>query len=171
LTTSAGTGSARPACVRQSSAYLEDHSESARDGAVLRVVVLLFLLQVLVGGGLAHYRWNPEPSMGSISQPSCVQLLRTYHCSWLSFGSRPPGLRRSFHGAAGRWRRAQGQRVVPLVVGCADRCGAGSMGASFLASITSWAISGSGWGTRLGIPGPGRFWQFLLAAGWWAGWC
>jgi hypothetical protein len=126
-------------------------------GLYFAVVVLLFLLQVLVGGGLAHYRVEPGAFYGiDISAFLPYNLLRTYHLQLAIFW-----IATAWVAGASSWRhwwvaRAQGPARGPLAVGRADRCGAGQYGGRVSRhqqqAGQSLVLAGA---PGLGIPGPG----------------
>jgi nitric oxide reductase subunit B len=139
-------------------------------GKYFTVVALLFLLQALVGGALAHYRAEPFSFYGldAIVRLAPYNLLRTYHLQLAIFW------------IATAWV-AGGLFLAPLVGG------GDPPGQRRLVDVLFWAlvlvVVGSLVGEFLGISGRlgpawfwlgdqgseyldlGRFWQLLLAAG------
>jgi nitric oxide reductase subunit B len=139
-------------------------------GKYFAVVALLFLLQSLLGGALAHYRVEPFSfyGLGAILRLAPYNLLRTYHLQLAIFW------------IATAWV-AGGLFLAPLVGG------GDPPGQKRLVDILFWAlvivVGGSLLGEYLGVTGRlgqlwfwlghqgseyldlGRFWQLLLAAG------
>jgi nitric oxide reductase subunit B len=139
-------------------------------GKYLVVVGLLFLLQTVVGGALAHYRAEPFSFYGldAIVRLAPYNLLRTYHLQLAIFW------------IATAWV-AGGLFLAPLVGG------EDPPGQRLLVDVLFWAlvlvVGGSLTGEFLGVTGRlertwfwlghqgseyldlGRFWQLLLAAG------
>ncbi len=135
----------------------------------LAVVVLLFLLQTLAGGALAHYRVEPGAFYGfDLAAWLPYNLLRTWHLQLAIFW------------IASAWV-AGGLFLAPLVGGAEPR-GQRSAALVLLGALTV-VVVGSMVGEWLGINDRlgglwfwlghqgseyldlGRFWQFLLAAG------
>ncbi len=139
-------------------------------GKYLAVVALLFLLQSLVGGGLAHYRVEPFSFYGldAILRLAPYNLLRTFHLQlaifWIATawvagglflaplvgGGDPPGQR----------------RLVDVLFWALVLVVVGSLAGEFL-GVTGQLGRGWFW---LGHQGSeyldlGRVWQVLLAAG------
>jgi len=142
-------------------------------GLFLGVVALLFLLQTLVGGGLAHYRVEPGAFYGfDLARLLPYNLLRTFHLQLAIFW------------IATAWV-AGGLFLAPIVGGAEPR----GQRAGVLALLAALAVvvAGSLGGEWLGVGGHlgrlwfwlghqgseyldlGRLWQLLLAAGL-AGW-
>ena len=139
-------------------------------GKYFAVVAVLFLLQVVVGGALAHYRVEPFSFYGLdfIVHLAPYNLLRTYHLQLAIFW------------IATAWV-AGGLFLAPLVGG------GDPPGQRVLVDVLFWAlvlvVGGSLVGEFLGVTGRlgqlwfwlghqgseyldlGRFWQFLLIAG------
>ena len=138
-------------------------------GLYFAVVVLLFLLQVLVGGGLAHYRVEPGAFYGiNISAFLPYNLLRTYHLQlaifWIATAWVAGGL---FMAPLVGGGEPKGQRLgVLLLLGALTVVVLGSMGGEFLGINNKlgnlWFWLGHQGSEYLDL---GRFWQFLLAAG------
>jgi nitric oxide reductase subunit B len=139
-------------------------------GKYFAVVAVLFLLQALVGGALAHYRVEPFSFYGldAIVRLAPYNLMRTYHLQLAIFW------------IATAWV-AGGLFLAPLVGG------GDPPGQKRLVDVLFWAlvlvVGGSLVGEFLGVTGHlertwfwlghqgseyldlGRFWQLLLAAG------
>jgi len=139
-------------------------------GKYFAVVAVLFLLQALVGGALAHYRVEPFSFYGldAIVRLAPYNLMRTYHLQLAIFW------------IATAWV-AGGLFLAPLVGG------GDPPGQKRLVDVLFWAlvlvVGGSLVGEFLGVTGRlertwfwlghqgseyldlGRFWQLLLAAG------
>jgi len=138
-------------------------------GLFLAVVVVLFLLQTLAGGALAHYRVEPGGFYGfDLSRWLPYNLLRTWHLQLAIFWM------------ATAWV-AGGLFLAPLVGG--REPGGQRLGALVLLGALAIVVAGSLFGEYLGINDAlgglwfwfghqgseyldlGRFWQFLLAIG------
>jgi len=139
-------------------------------GKYFAIVALLFLLQALVGGALAHYRVEPFSfyGLGAILRLAPYNLVRTYHLQLAIFW------------IATAWV-AGGLFLAPLVGGGEPP------GQKRLVDVLFWAlvlvVGGSLVGEFLGVTGRlgqlwfwlghqgseyldlGRFWQLLLAVG------
>ena len=139
-------------------------------GKYFLIVALLFFLQTLIGGGLAHYRVEPYGFYGLdfILELFPYNLLRTYHLQlvifWIATAWVAGGLFLApwvgGHEPAGQKRGADLLFLALLVVVL------GSLAGEFL-GINDWLGSLWFW---LGNQGSeyldlGRFWQLLLAAG------
>jgi nitric oxide reductase subunit B len=138
-------------------------------GLYFGVVVILFFLQTLVGGGLAHYRVEPGSFYGfDLSRWFPYHLLRTYHLQlavfWIATAWVAGGL---FLAPLVGGSEPKGQRVgVLALLGALAVVVFGSLGGEYLGlhgQLGSWWF----W---LGHQGSeyldlGRFWQVLLAAG------
>ena len=155
---------------RPVTASLELTPSQKATGKYFVVVAVLFLLQVVVGGGLAHYRVEPFSFYGldAIVQLAPYNLLRTYHLQLAIFW------------IATAWV-AGGLFLAPLVGG------GDPPGQRRLVDVLFWAlvlvVGGSLVGEFLGITGRlgqlwfwlghqgseyldlGRFWQLLLIVG------
>jgi nitric oxide reductase subunit B len=137
-------------------------------GLYFAVVVLLFLLQVLVGGGIAHYRVEPGSFYGiDIARLFPYNLLRTYHLQlaifWIATAWVAGGL---FMAPLVGGSEPKGQRVgVLLLLGALTVVVLGSLGGEFLGINNKlgslWFWLGHQGSEYLDL---GRFWQFLLAA-------
>ncbi len=139
-------------------------------GKYFAVVALLFLLQAVVGGALAHYRVEPFSFYGfdAIVRLAPYNLLRTYHLQLAIFW------------IATAWV-AGGLFLAPLVGGGDPRGQRLGVDVLFVALVV--VVGGSLVGEYLGLSGRlgnawfwfghqgseyldlGRFWQLLLAAG------
>jgi nitric oxide reductase subunit B len=139
-------------------------------GKYFAVVALLFLLQAVVGGALAHYRAEPFSfyGVGAILQLAPYNLLRTYHLQLAIFW------------IATAWV-AGGLFLAPLVGGGEPPGQKQLVDILFVALLV--VVGGSLVGEYLGITGRlgqmwfwlghqgseyldlGRFWQLLLAVG------
>jgi len=155
---------------RPATASLPLTSSQKATGKYFAVVALLFLLQSLVGGALAHYRVEPFSfyGQGAILRLAPYNLLRTYHLQLAIFW------------IATAWV-AGGLFLAPLVGGGEPP------GQKRLVDVLFWAlvlvVGGSLVGEFLGVTGRlgqlwfwlghqgseyldlGRFWQLLLAIG------
>ena len=155
---------------RQLTAALELTPSQKATAKYFAVVSVLFLLQAVVGGGLAHYRVEPFSFYGldAIVQLAPYNLLRSYHLQLAIFW------------IATAWV-AGGLFLAPLVGG------GDPPGQRWLVDILFWAlvlvVGGSLIGEFLGITGRlgqlwfwlghqgseyldlGRFWQLLLIVG------
>jgi len=132
------------------------------------VVAALFLLQVLIGGGVAHYRADPASFYGfDISRIFPSNLLRTWHLQlaifWIATAYIAGGL---FLAPAVGGAEPKGQaRRVRLLLGALVAVVLGSMLGEWL-GINQWLgwfwfwFGHQGW-EYLDL---GRFWQLLLAA-------
>jgi nitric oxide reductase subunit B len=123
-------------------------------GLYFAVVVLLFLLQVLVGGGLAHYRVEPGAFYGiDIARFLPYNLLRTYHLQlaifWIATAWVAGGL---FMAPLVGGGEPKGQRTgVLLLLGALTVVVLGSLGGEFLGInnklgnlwFWTWVASGS----------------------------
>jgi nitric oxide reductase subunit B len=133
------------------------------------VVALLFLLQTLVGGALAHYRVEPGAFYGvDLARVLPYNLLRTYHLQLAVFW------------IATAWV-AGGLFLAPIVGGAEPR--GQRLGVLALLAALAVVVFGSLGGEMLGLDDRlgslwfwighqgseyldlGRFWQLLLAAG------
>jgi nitric oxide reductase subunit B len=138
-------------------------------GFYLIVVALLFLLQVLMGGALAHYRVEPEGFYGlDLAKTLPYNLLRSWHLQLAVFW------------IATAWV-AGGLFLAPIVGGHEPK--GQKLGVSILLAALAVVVFGSLFGEYLGINNKlgslwfwlghqgseyldlGRFWQVLLAAG------
>ncbi len=138
-------------------------------GAFFVVVALLFLLQALAGGALAHFRVEPNGFYGfDLAKLLPYNLLRTWHLQlavfWIATAWVAGGL---FLAVSVGGKEPKGQKVLVYV----------------LLSALTVVVLGSLFGEYLGINGKlrnlwfwlghqgseyldlGRFWQVLLAAG------
>jgi nitric oxide reductase subunit B len=155
---------------RQAPATLSLTPSQRATGKYFAVVALLFLLQAVVGGALAHYRVEPFSFYGfdAILRLAPYNLLRTYHLQLAIFW------------IATAWV-AGGLFLAPLVGG------GDPPGQKQLVDVLFWAlvlvVFGSLIGEFLGVTGRlgqawfwlghqgseyldlGRFWQLLLAVG------
>jgi len=139
-------------------------------GKYFVVVALLFLLQAVVGGGLAHYRVEPFSFYGldAILRLAPYNLLRTYHLQlaifWIATAWVAGGL---FLAPLVGGEEPPGQkRLVDVLFWALVVVVFGSLGGEFL-SVTgrlerAWFWLGHQGSEYLDL---GRFWQLLLAAG------
>jgi nitric oxide reductase subunit B len=133
------------------------------------VVALLFLLQALVGGALAHYRVEPGAFYGiDIARLFPYNLLRTYHLQlaifWIATAWVAGGL---FLAPIVGGVEPRGQRVgVLALLGALAVVVFGSLGGEMLGIDNRlgslWFWIGHQGSEYLDL---GRFWQLLLAAG------
>jgi nitric oxide reductase subunit B len=133
------------------------------------IVVLLFLVQALVGGGVAHYRAEPGGFYGfDLTQLFPSQILRTWHLQlaifWIATAYVAGGL---FLAPAVGEREPEGQvKGVNLLFGALVLVVAGSLLGEWLGvndrlgDLWFW-IGHQGW-EYLDL---GRAWQILLVAG------
>ena len=155
---------------RQASATINLTPSQRATGKYLAVVALLFLLQAVVGGALAHYRVEPFSFYGLavILQLAPYNLIRTYHLQLAIFW------------IATAWV-AGGLFLAPLVGGGDPPGQKRLVDVLFFALVL--VVVGSLVGEFLGVTGRlertwfwlghqgseyldlWRFWQFLLAAG------
>jgi nitric oxide reductase subunit B len=138
-------------------------------GLYVVVVALLFLLQTLAGGALAHYRVEPGAFYGiDLARVFPYNLLRTYHLQlsifWIATSWVAGGL---FLAPMVGGAEPKGQRVGVLVL-LAALCVVvfGSLGGEWLGINdrlgTLWFWFGHQGSEYLDL---GRFWQLLLAGG------
>ena len=135
----------------------------------LAVVAVLFLLQTLAGGALAHYRVEPGAFYGfDLARWLPYNLLRTWHLQlaifWIATawvagglflaplvgGAEPPGQRRGVLVLLGALALVVGGSLFGEWLGINDRLG------------SLWFWLGHQGSEYLDL---GRFWQLLLAAG------
>src|SRR4029453_9609224 len=135
----------------------------------LAVVAVLFLLQTLAGGALAHYRVEPGAFYGfDLARWLPYNLLRTWHLQlaifWIATawvagglflaplvgGAEPPGQRRGVFVLLGALAMVVAGSLVGEWLGINDRLG------------SLWFWLGHQGSEYLDL---GRFWQLLLAAG------
>ncbi len=159
---------AGPACSNRLLAWVLTPSQKAT-GLFLAVVALLFLLQALCGGALAHYRVEPGAFYGfDIAKWLPYNLLRTWHLQLAIFW------------IATAWV-AGGLFLAPIMGGAEPK--GQRTGALVLLGALAIVVFGSLFGEYLGINDGlgslwfwfghqgseyldlGRFWQILLAAG------